>query len=57
MKTWTEESIKTERIESLFYWLKQYAIEAKEDYRNGESYQIEIERIEREIMRRINKEG
>ena len=55
MKTWTEESIKTERIESLFYWLKKYAIEAKEDYRNGESYQIEIERIEREIMRRINK--
>lgn len=53
MKRFTEEGIKTESIKALLYWMRQYEVECREDYRNGDAYMKEIGRIEEEIIRRI----
>ncbi len=52
---WTEETIKNESIAVLLNYLKLYAIHKRDDYRNGESYQAEIDKIENEIKRRLTR--
>lgn len=53
MTRFTEETIKNEPITVLLACLKDYAIAAKEEYRNDAVYQAEIEKIENEIKRRL----
>lgn len=53
MKRFTEEGIKTEPIKTLLYWVRQYEVEYREDFINGDAYMKEIGRIEEEIIRRI----
>ena len=50
---WTEETIRNELVAVLLGHLKDYAIQKQNDYRNGEFYQAEVEKIENEIKRRI----
>lgn len=50
---YTEETIQKESISVLLALLKEYAIQKREDWRNGEAYQTEIEKIEAEIKRRM----
>lgn len=52
---YTEETIKKESISVLLALLKDYAVQKREDWRNGEAYQIEIEKIEAEIKRRMTR--
>lgn len=53
MTKFTEETIKNEPITVLLACLKEYAVAAKEEYRNDAVYQAEIRKIENEIKRRL----
>lgn len=50
---YTEESIKKESVDVLLTLLKDYAVQKRDDWRNGAAYQADIDQIEAEIKRRL----